>query len=522
MTLKRSTRVVARTLVAAGVVVGILGVGAQAAHAVGPSNWYIAPSGVDGTNTCRVSAHPCHTIGHTIAEATTRGGGGTIHLAKGTYTGQVTVASPSLDNLTIEGVSPTQSVIKPNAHPSLTDVDSDSTSPETYDVDVHGVTGFVLENLTVNGTSAINSFTSCTQDPVGVYVHDSSGTISNVDVTGVDMAPSAFGCQGGLGIYVTSDTVGDGAGSLTAGTSSVTMNHVTETAPVVSSTTTNALPKGTSTPTLVGVRTIPASFRSGQVTIDGTTYTATVVGHNTLRVTYGSSQPVPYRDVNGSMVRFNPFTPAYNKNGITCDDPNTTCRIANSNVQGVGPTDGIGQNGIQVWAAVATITNTTITGNSYTGSPVGEAGIIAINPGRMSITGDTITANDENIYVLGNYTAFPLFPNAIGAWTISGNHINSATDDGNAHGAFGIGEGLTLDSGCAGVNCSPSNPATATSINVADNTMTSNGQAAIMLDGTVGATIGSATLGDGQYDQRRPDRDLRRRTGQRLRHQHQQ
>lgn len=38
-----------------------------------------------------------------------------------------------------------------------------------------------------------------------------------------------------------------------------------------------------------------------------------------------------------------------------------------------------------------------------------------------------------------------------------------------------------------------SNPATATSINVADNTLASNTQAGIMLLGTVGATIGSST-----------------------------
>jgi len=492
----RSTRVFTRTLVAAGVVVGIFGVGVQAAQASSGPNYYVSPTG-NNANTCLVAAHPCRTLARVIAEATSVGSGGTIHLAAGKYTAQVTVASTRLDHLTIEGAGPTKTTIQPPAHPTSTDVDSDSTSPETYVVDVHGVTGFALENLTVNGTSAINSFNNCTYDPIGVYFHDASGSISTVNVTGIDMAAGDFGCQGGLGIYVTSDTVGDGAGAVAAGTSTVTMSHVTESAPVVSTTTTSALPKGTSTPALVGVRSVPASFRSGQVTIDGTTYSAVVVGHDTLRVTYGSDQAVPYRDSNNSTVRYNPFTPAYNKNGITCDDPNTTCHIENSNVQGVGPTDGIGQNGIQVWGAVATITNTSISGNSYTGSPVGAAGILAINPGRMTITGNTITGNDEDIYVLGNYTAYSLFPNSIGAWTISGNHINSATDVGNAHGAFGIGEGLTLDSGCAGLNCSPSNPATATSINVADNTMADNGQAAIMLDGTVGSTIGSSTAGMG-------------------------
>ena len=192
-------------------------------------------------------------------------------------------------------------------------------------------------------------------------------------------------------------------------------------------------------------------------------------------------------------MRYNPYTPAYDKNGITCDDPNTTCHISDSTIQGVGPTDQIGQNGIQVWGAVASISGTSVSGNTYTASPVGAAGLLIINPGALSITGNTITSNDENIYVLGNYTGYPLAAKALGAWTISGNKINSATDVGGAQGAFEIGEGLVLDSGCAGANCGMSDPATATSINVDDNTLSDNGQAGIMLLGTVGATIGSST-----------------------------
>jgi hypothetical protein len=488
----RTSRLITTTLAAAGVLVGILGVGIPAAQASPGSNYYVALTGAD-TNTCLIAAHPCKTIARAVAQATTRGGGGTIHVAKGAYTGQVTIASPSLDNLAIKGAGETQTKIQPPATPTKTDVDSDSTSPETYDVDVHGVTGFTLEDLTVNGTHAINSFTSCTQDPIGVYFHDASGTMSSVAVTGIDMAPSAFGCQGGLGIYVTSDTIGDGAGAVAAGTSTVTMSHVSELSPGVTAKTTTALPKGSATPELVGVSTIPATFHSGQIEIAGTTYSAVVVGRNTLRVTYGSSQPVPYRDYTDSAVRYNPFTPAYNKNGITCDDPNTTCHIVDSTVQGDGPTDLIGQNGVQIWAAVSTITGSSITGNSYTGGPVGAGGIIVFNPGALTVTGNTIASNDLNFYALGNYTGFPLFPNAIGAWTIANNKLNTGTALGLAHGAFELGEGLILDSGCAGANCDIANPATATSINVAHNTLTGNTGGGIMLLGTVGATIGGST-----------------------------
>ena len=489
---RRTSRMFTTILAAAGVLIGVLGVGVQAAQAGGTPNYYLSPSG-NNANSCLQSSHPCRTIARAISEATTVGTGGTIHLAKGTYTGQVVVNSTRLRNLTIEGAGTTDTTIQPPAPPTKTDIDSDSTTLETPDVDVHGVTGFKLEDLTVNGSSAISSFNSCSDNPVGVYFHDASGTMSSVDVEGVDMAAADFGCQGGLGIYVTSDTVGDGANANAAGTSTVTMSHVSELSPGVTAKTTTALPAGTSTPVLVGVSSIPASFHSGQIDIAGTTYTAASTGSDTLKLTYESDQPVPYRDVRGSVVRYNPFTPAYNKNGITCDDPNTTCNIVDSTIQGEGPTDGIAQNGVQVWAAVSTITGSSITGNSYTGGPVGAGGLIVFDPGKMTVTGNTIASNDLNVYVLGNYTGYPLYPKAIGAWTIGNNHINSGTALGLAHGAFELGEGIVLDSGCAGPDCDMSNPATATSINVAGNTMASNTQAAIMLLGTVGATIGGST-----------------------------
>ncbi len=41
--------------------------------------------------------------------------------------------------------------------------------------------------------------------PLGIYYHDASGSIGNVDVTNIDLPPDLFGCQGGQGIYVVSD-----------------------------------------------------------------------------------------------------------------------------------------------------------------------------------------------------------------------------------------------------------------------------------------------------------------------------
>lgn len=63
----------------------------------------------------------------------------------------------------------------------------------------------------------------------------------------------------------------------------------------------------------------------------------------------------------------------YQKNGITCDDPEESCTLTSNTVTGAGPIDDNAQNGIQVaYGAVATLTKNTVSANSYTNGSGGS------------------------------------------------------------------------------------------------------------------------------------------------------
>jgi hypothetical protein len=61
---------------------------------------------------------------------------------------------------------------------------------------------------------------------------------------------------------------------------------------------------------------------------------------------------------------------AYDKNGITCDDPDETCAVMSDTVTGIGPTTLIADNGIQIaYGAYATVKSNDVTANGvYTGT----------------------------------------------------------------------------------------------------------------------------------------------------------
>jgi parallel beta-helix repeat protein len=171
-----------------------------------------ASSGAN-TTTCRLSQHPCLTISYAVSQAAV---GSVIKVAAGTYHEQVAVNGAGLDNITIKGAGTGTTIVEPNAV-SQNDTDSDSSAAQDAIVDVNGATGVTIKGLTVNGGSAQSSFTDCSVGYDGVYFHNASGTLSKVDVTGVDLPGGLFECQQGQGVYVTSD-----AGK----TSDVTMTKV--------------------------------------------------------------------------------------------------------------------------------------------------------------------------------------------------------------------------------------------------------------------------------------------------------
>jgi hypothetical protein len=296
-----------------------------------------------------------------------------------------------------------------------------------------------------------------------------------VSVNGIDMPADLFGCQGGQGIYVN---------SAAGGSATVSMNGVSMLSPALSTTTTADLPAGTYTNDQLAVTKVPAGISkltTTKITVDGFVVDAKKDTSNVLFITGTTTADSP----KGSPVRENPFTPAYDKNGITCDDQNTNCSITNSTVQGEGPTNAIAQNGIQDFGSGAgTISGNTISGDSYAGGGEGNSasGILVLNAGTVSVDDNHVSASDVNIYA-GEIAAFGLAATPIGEWDIDGNTVSGATSTGASAGVGGYGEGIQLDS-------------TANTVVLSGNSITTSKQGDLLLTGVSGAQIGAVGADD--------------------------
>ncbi len=460
----------------ASMVGGFLAITATSASAV-TNHWYVATTGNDTGNSCASATNPCATLNRALLEqGLSNTPGDVISVAAGTYVGQVNIG-PANDGVKIKGTGAT-TIIEPPPAGLLSDTDTDSAEPQYYVVDVApGTTGVTLNKLSVSGLNA-SSFLNgdgygCGQDYVGIYFHEASGTISKVSVNGIDMPSNLFGCQGGQGIYVNSDE---------ADPASVTMNKVSELSPETTITTKADLPAGTYSNDQLAVHTLPAGFTSGPIIVNGFNLTATRDTNKVLFITGTTGADSP----SGSVVNFEPYTPAYDKNGITCDDAYTNCTITDATVQGEGPNNGIAQNGIQGFAAnVIDVTGSTVSNDSWSGGGgAGNAasGILILNSGTVNVTGNTVSNSDVNIYA-GNVPAYGLNANTIGDWNIDNNNVSGATSEGESAGEPGYGEGIQLDS-------------TSNTVDVYGNTVTTSAQANVLLTGASGAFIGNVGEGD--------------------------
>ena len=471
-------RTSARAVVVAAMTFGFIGTAATVASASGGNNWYV--NGTTGNNTgnnCSVETSPCQTISWALQKQAAEDVTGTIHVAAGTYVEQIS-ATPADSDVTIKGAGETNTIIEPPASGLLSDTDTDSSNPQFYVVDVApGTTGFNLEKLTVNGLNASSFLDTdgdgCSQDYVGIYYHASSGLLKKVEVTGADMPADLFGCQGGQGIYVNS-TSSDPA--------NVTVTKVSLIAPTSTTTTKADLPANTYNDDILPVKSVPASFTGGGVTVNGYQMQATPDGTKDLLITGTTDSDSP----SGSTVNYDPYTPSYDKNGVTCDDNWTTCSITSSAIQGEGPNDLIAQNGIQAFgAASVTIGGATptladtVSGDTWTGgggSGNAASGILLLNNGPTSVEGNTVSDSDVDIYA-GEVQAYGLVYPTPGTWAIANNTVSGATSDGESAGEDGYGEGIQLDS-------------TTNNVVLTNNVVSDSAQAGILLTGVSNATIG--------------------------------
>jgi parallel beta-helix repeat protein len=128
----------------------------------------------------------------------------------------------------------------------------------------------------------------------------------------------------------------------------------------------------------------------------------------------------------------------YQKGGIVVDGqlasgaPASHAEVAYNQVQGVGPTPAIAQNGIQVSrGAVANVHNNTVTGNAYAPQTVTSVGILLFEDSSpdTQVSHNDVYANDEGI---GLYTT-----------------TNTTISHNNAHDNLS-GDGLFADTDTAG------------------------------------------------------------------------
>jgi len=414
---------VGKVALAATAVVGVLGTTGQAASAKKKPppglQLYVGTLGSDLGNPCTSIKLPCATIAHALAIEAESNNGGTIHVLQGTYTGQVTVGQQNT-GVTIEGASAKKTIIQAPVTGLASTSDPNSPGNPLYYVVrfTPGVSNVTLENLTVNGTNGIGDIppAPCTskQDYAGVYFDDASGSLANLDVTGIDLPAAQFGCPGmGRGVYVANDG---------GGTSSVDMTTLALPTPACTFSTTVPLTPGTYASQNLPVNQVKrsgtcAKWTQGPVLVGGVELAANIFGAHTLQVT----GTVPYYVQAGSTVNIaNPYQPAYGGAGILCENAGTWCTVVNSTLQGEGPTDAASQTGIEVDGASAEISSDTVSGNTNTcgalvGCPAGAtpaAGVHILDGGTVSATNNHLTSNDVNL--LGTWDASGILPASAG------------------------------------------------------------------------------------------------------------
>jgi parallel beta-helix repeat protein len=266
---------------------------------------YVGPLGSNGGNSCQSASKPCGSIDFALSVAKA---GATIKLQAGSYHEQVAITKP----ITIEGVSDSQSVIDPTALPQA-DTDTDTTEPQLYVVDVKGTSGVTLKDVGVSGSLATPTFDTdglaCGQDPVGIYFHDASGTLTSDAVSGIELPADLFGCQGGQGIYVATDS------------SSATPSNVTMTSDTVGTYDKNGItcddPRtvcSISKSTVTGIGSTPLIAQNGiQIWASSATLTSNTVTDNTY--------DGPDYAASGVLIG-NPYLLTVSKNALISNDSN--------------------------------------------------------------------------------------------------------------------------------------------------------------------------------------------------------
>jgi parallel beta-helix repeat protein len=329
----------AKIVIAVAVLAALAGAGiASAAVVATPYAGLTAAS-----SSCSITVHSENGANDAIQDAVNTYPGGTICIGPGSFPEQVTISS---SGTTLKGSGDASTIIDPSSLVANTYdydngggptalpaaaiilVEGPSGTPTT------GVTGVTVENLQVNGGPGQGAFTGCGLDYFGVDFQASSGTLTNSNVTGIELPTALFGCQDGLAVYA----------------------------------------------------------YNGYYNFAGT-----------------NNEP-------DSVIVTHSLINQYDKNGITCNDPDESCTLSSNTVTGIGDNDLIAQNAIQIgFGALGTITSNHVSeSGAYDGAGGCSGSAQGVNLNCTSdegsgillydaATGSTVTSNTVSLCQYGIY-----------------------------------------------------------------------------------------------------------------------
>ncbi len=288
----------------------------------------------------------------------------------GTYNTQITILASGVALTSTPGTPPSQVVIQPAS--VTNNAVSPSGAPQEGIIYVEGVTGVTIANLTVDGSVASSSITSCGSSTLGKYIgvllNGASGTVEDTTIMNLYQAsPSLYGCQdsAGAGIYV--ETPASGLSAVT----------------VYDNTVTNYQKGG-----------IVCNFAGSSCTITGNTVSplpaATAANApNGIQIGYGATGTVSGNTVSGNVCTIptclssNMITSAGPSVGILLYETSGTVPISGNTVTGndagiflvydtgtVNPASNVISDSTYVGVVVYDESQT-VAGNTFSGNPVG-------------------------------------------------------------------------------------------------------------------------------------------------------
>jgi hypothetical protein len=421
----------------------------EAQAASQPDVFYVAasPSGNDhvsvgaGANTCTSPSEPCATIAHAIAEEGILkhgdSSGTVVSLAKGTYDdaddSMFHDLGPSNDNVTITGagrateIEPmscgalSQSKAGPDASPSVP-------ASESAIVNLDGLHGITIENMTLDGGALRLAGCEDTADyQAGILA---TGAATNNKLENVTISAGTM-----YGIQMDDSSQTQMSGDV------VHPNLCTSTlrAPA------RGLGSGWTYDQDITVSKIPkcASGSSG-VTINGTSYAATVSSNSTTVVlTGGPTPPATPAIARRATIVFNTSVASYTGVGIACNTLTeplpvpTSCSISSTTVVGGGTVYTTTNSPIGILVtngATADLHGNRVSGNTdATANGIGigllpdtvdgeTAASTTVGVNESTGTGSGETLGDNDISILAS--AFPSVASSA-VWAINNNTISA-------------------------------------------------------------------------------------------------